>query len=153
MKTRAIQRIVLMGSICILTGISAGAQVYENAAGIRAGYSSGISYKRFFLHAANAIGADVFYNNHGLHLSGQFLTHLEADRKSRWLVYGGGGPFGGQWDEELSLGICGVIGVEYLIRDLPLNVGVDWRPLLNLYRHFDYDLLDFGITIRYRFSF
>lgn len=152
MRTRAIYMIMFLGSLCMFAMATAGAQVYENAAGIRAGYSSGMSYKRFFLHSANAIEADVYYNNHGLHLSGQFLTHLEADRKSRWLIYGGGGPFGGQWDEDLSLGICGVIGVEYLIRDLPLNVGVDWRPMLNLYRHFDYDLLDFGLTIRYRFS-
>ena len=48
--------------------------------------------------------------------------------------------------------IAGIAGVEYTLRDLPLNISVDWKPMLNLYRSFEYDLLDFGISIHYRFK-
>jgi hypothetical protein len=127
------------------------AQPYEHSVGVRAGYSSGIVYKGFFLHRMSAIGVDLLYNRNGFNISAMYEMHWEIDRRGRWLAYAGGGFFGGNWDEKISSGLCGVVGVEYIVRDLPLNFGVDWKPLLNLYREFNNDLLDFGITIRYRF--
>jgi hypothetical protein len=59
---------------------------------------------------------------------------------------------GGKWEEELSAGVAAIGGMEYTLRGLPLNFGVDWRPMANLYRETAYDLLDFGLTIRYRFT-
>jgi hypothetical protein len=131
---------------------SSGQQPYEHAAGIRAGYSSGITYKYFFLHSLNAIQADLLYNAHGLNISGMYVIHNEPIRKDRWLLYFGGGPFGGQWDGDFSVGITGIAGMEYVPRKLPLNFGLDWKPMLNVYRNFDYEFLDFGFSIRYRFS-
>lgn len=128
------------------------AQPYEHSVGIRAGYSSGISYKGFFRHKMTAIEASVLYNRHGFSLNGLYEYHLEPFRNKRLLVYMGGGVFGGNWDEEFSLGIAGVAGLEYTLRDLPLNFSVDWKPMLNLYRNFDYDLVDFGVSIRYCFK-
>ncbi len=68
------------------------------------------------------------------------------------MVYLGGGAFGGDWDAELSLGVAAVAGLEYTLRDLPLNFSLDWKPMMNAFRIFEIDLLDFGISIRYRFS-
>ena len=127
-------------------------QPYEHAAGIRAGYSSGINYKGFFLYSMNAVGIDVLYNPHGLHVAAQFLVHFEPFQNRRWLLYAGGGPFSGKWDEEFSLGLVTTGGIEYTLRKQPLNFGFDWRPMLSLYRIQDYDLFDFGLTIRYRFG-
>jgi hypothetical protein len=128
------------------------AQPYEHALGIRAGYSSGITYKGFFLHSMRAIEADVYYNNHGLHLAAFHEWHVEPFRSSKWLIHLGPGVFGGQWDEEFSIGLVGVAGMAYMIRQVPLNIGVEWRPMLNLYKEFAPDYLDFGLTIRYRFT-
>jgi hypothetical protein len=64
----------------------------------------------------------------------------------------GGGAFGGNWGGEFSLGLAAIGGIEYMVRDLPLNFSLDWKPMLNLYRLLEYDLLDFGISIRYRFT-
>ena len=128
------------------------AQPYEHAGGVRAGYSSGLTYKGFFLHRKTAVEIDALYNQHGLNISALYLLHLELSRNSRWLVYFGGGVFGGGWEQELSVGLCAIGGIEYTLRDLPLNFGLDWKPLLNVYRTFAYDFLDFGVTIRYRFK-
>ena len=136
----------------ILLPIQLVAQPYEHAGGVRAGYSSGLTYKGFFLHRMTAVEIDGLYNQHGLNLSAMYLMHLEPFRKSRWLFYFGGGLFGGNWEQELSLGICAIGGIEYILRDLPLNFGLDWKPMLNVYRTFAYDFLDFGVTIRYRFK-
>jgi hypothetical protein len=139
--------------IGLAAGIAAQSPMpYEHAAGIRAGYSSGITYKAFLLHRTNALQADLFYNSHGLNISALYVIHYEPFRKDRWLVYGGAGPFGGEWDGDLSLGLTGMIGIEYILRQLPINIGLDWKPMWNIYRNMDYDLLDFGLTIRYRFS-
>lgn len=131
-------------------GISA--QPYEHSVGVRAGYSSGISYKGFFRHRMAAVEASILYNRHGFGINAIYEYHLEPFRNKRLLVYLGGGAFGGGWDEELSLGIAGIAGIEYTLRDVPLNFSLDWKPMLNLYRNFQEDLVDFGVSIRYRFK-
>jgi hypothetical protein len=128
------------------------AQPYDHSAGVRAGYSSGISYKGFFRHQMSAIEADLLYNRHGFNITGMYEYHLEPFRNDRWLVYMGGGAFGGNWGGEFSLGLTATGGIEYIIRDLPINFSLDWKPMLNLYRLLEYDLLDFGLSIRYRFK-
>ena len=129
------------------------AQPYKHSVGIRAGYSSGISYKGFRLHRMSAFEVDFLYNKHGLNLGALYEYHLEPFRKStRTFIYLGGGAFGGQWDEEFSLGVAAVAGIEYTLRDLPLNFSLDWKPMLNIYAVFEPDWLDFGLSIRYRFK-
>jgi len=142
----------LLTAIALVTTMAITAQPYDHAAGVRAGYSSGFTYKGFFLHRMSAIGLDVLYNPNGLNISGLFLIHKEPSRKVHWLLYGGGGPMGGTWDNYFSVGIIAVAGVEYYLRDLPLTFGFDWKPMLGIYRFTHYDLLDFGFSIRYRFS-
>ena len=129
------------------------AQPYMHSAGIRAGYSSGITYKGFRLHRMSAFEVDFLYNKHGLNLGALYEYYLEPFKKStRTFIYLGGGAFGGQWDEEFSLGVAAVAGIEYTIRDLPLNFSLDWKPMLNIYAVFEPDWLDFGLSIRYRFK-
>ena len=138
--------------VLAMWGADLKAQPYGHSVGIRAGYSSGVSYKGFFMHRMAAIEADILYNRHGFNLSGLYEYHMEPFRNERFLVYLGGGAFGGNWDEEFSMGLVAVAGIEYTIRDVPLNFALDWRPMLNVYRIFAPDFLDFGISIRYRFG-
>lgn len=147
-----IKRMLITGIVCIIVPVALMGQPYEHAAGVRAGYSSGISFKSFLRYSMSAFQLDAFYNLHGLNLSVQYLCHLEPFRSSRWLICAGGGPFSGQWDQEIAAGLSVTGGIEYVMRDLPLNFGVDWRPMFNIYRNTGIDLLDFGISIRYRFS-
>lgn len=145
--------IVLTVILCLATlQAELKAQPYHHAAGIRAGYSSGISYKGFRLHEMWAIEADLLYNRNGLNLTALYEYHLEPFRNKRALIYLGGGAFGGDWKEEFSLGVAAVAGVEYTLRDQPLNFSFDWKPMLNIYALFEPDLLDFGLSIRYRFG-
>jgi hypothetical protein len=138
--------------VLLILPLSLLAQPYQHSAGVRAGYTSGLAYKGFFLHSMNAIEVNIGYNKHGLNISGLFDYHLELFGDEQWLFYFGGGPFAGEWDEELSIGLVAVAGVEYQLRKTPLIFGLDWRPMLNAYRNFDYDFLDFGLGIRYRFK-
>lgn len=135
-----------------LTGANLAAQPYEHSAGVRAGYSSGITYKAFLRYQMNAIEIQALYNGHGLNLTGLYEHHMEPFRNDRWLVYFGGGVFGGNWEGEVSTGIAVIGGIEYVVRDLPLNFSLDWKPMMNIFRVYEIDLLDFGVSIRYRFK-
>lgn len=136
----------------LLLSTTVAGQPYEHSLGVRAGYSSGITYKGFFRHQMAAIEADILYNRHGFNVSGLYEHHIEPFQNRRWLVYLGGGAFGGNWEEELSVGLAIVAGIEYNVRDLPLNFSLDWKPMMNIYQLFEIDLLDFGVSIRYHFS-
>ena len=147
-----IRRLQLVFILWLLLSIYAEGQVYEHAIGVRAGYSSGITYKGFMLHSDGAFEIDAYYNRHGLNLSVLYAYHLEPFRSKQWLVYFGGGVFGGEWENEFSVGLAAVGGIEYIVRDLPVNFSVDWKPLVNVFRVYGIDLLDFGISMRYRFA-
>jgi hypothetical protein len=147
-KLKVIYCIALMAA----TSMHLSAQPYEHSVGVRAGYSSGIVYKAFFRHRPTAIEGGLLYNRHGFNLSALVEYHPEIFRNKRIQVYMGGGAFGGEWDTEFSLGIAGVAGIEYILRDLPLSFSADWKPMLNLFADFEADWLDFGVSIRYHFK-
>ena len=151
---KALSKVIIMAAVLLLFGREKmTAQPYQHAVGIRAGYSSGISYKGFLLHRMSAFEVDFMYNRHGLNLAALYEYHLEPFQKnSRTFLYLGGGVFGGDWEDEFSIGLAAVTGLEYTLRDLPLNFSVDWKPMLNLYAVFEPDFLDFGLSIRYRFG-
>ena len=127
------------------------AQEYTHSAGIRAGFSSGIVYKGFF-DRNSAIAIEGLYNRNGLNVTGLYQYHIAPFKNDRALFYFGGGPFAGQWGDEFSLGVAGVAGFEYILRDIPLVFSVDWKPLFNIIMQTDYEFVDFGLAIRYYFE-
>jgi len=147
-----LRKIIFLLVLFLGSSLCISAQPYEHSVGVRAGYSSGVSYKGFFRHKMAAIEASILYNRHGFSVNALYEYHLEPFQNKRLLIYVGGGAFGGDWDEELSLGLAGIAGIEYTLRDLPLNFSLDWKPMLNIYRNFEYDLVDFGVSVRYRFK-
>ena len=132
------------------------AQPYKHSGGIRAGYSSGLSYKGFLLHRMSAFQVDFLYNKHGFNLGALYEYHLEPFQKnSRTFIYLGGGVLGGDWDDAFFIGLAAVSGIEYTIRDIPLNFSLDWKPTINLFAVSEpdsYNWYDFGLSIRYRFG-
>lgn len=151
---KVLSKVIITAAVILLFGMGKlTAQPYNHSVGIRAGYSSGISYKGFMLHRMSAFEVDFMYNRHGLNLAALYEYHLEPFQKnSRTFLYLGGGVFGGDWEDEFSIGLAAVAGLEYTLRDLPLNFSVDWKPMLNLYAVLEPDFLDFGLSIRYRFG-
>jgi hypothetical protein len=149
-----LSKVIIMVAVLLLFGIDKlTAQPYKHSVGIRAGYSSGISYKGFLQHRMSAFEVDFLYNRHGFNLGALYEYHMEPFQKnSRTFVYLGGGVFGGNWEDEFSIGLSAVAGLEYTLRDLPLNFSIDWKPMLNLYAVLEPDFLDFGLSIRYRFG-
>jgi len=56
--------------------------------------------------------------------------------KKRVYYYAGAGPYYGNWDDETAIGAAIVLGAEYVYRQVPLTMGIEWKPLVNLYSNF-----------------
>lgn len=123
------------------------AQPYERAVGIKAGYSSGIVYK-LFLDNSIALEGQALYNNHGFQFTALYEYHFMPYAKRRLYYYAGFGPHGGEWDEEFALGAAICLGSEFVFRQAPLTLGLEWKPMINLYKSFDYAIPDLAVTVK-----
>ncbi len=131
-----------------LLSISLSAQPYRNAAGIRAGYSSGLNFKHI-TYDNLVIKGDGLYNSHGFQFTGILAYQFSPYDKKKLFYYAGGGIFGGKWEDEAAVGAALVIGSEYVFREVPLAIGLEWKPMVNVYKTFDYAIPDIGLTVRF----
>jgi hypothetical protein len=123
------------------------AQPYEHAVGIKAGYSSGIVYK-LFPDKSYALEGQALYNNHGFQFTALYEYHFTPYSKKRLYYYGGAGPYAGNWNDEFALGAAICLGSEFVFRQAPLTLGLEWKPMINLYKSFDYAIPDIAVTVK-----
>jgi hypothetical protein len=136
------------------------AQDYDTGIGLRGGLASGLSVKHF-ISTKSALEGLLTTRWRGFDITGLYEVHGEAFETDnlKWF-YGFGAHIGFyngdyvEWGAPGStynvIGIDGIIGLEYTFTELPLNIGVDLKPALNL---IGYSGLwaDFGLSIRYVF--
>lgn len=126
----------------LLWGASLAAQPYQTGAGLRLGWDAGLTVKHF-PKPQTAIEGVLHAYPYGYWLTILIEKQVPAfDLNGLYWYYGAGahaglwadGPRGRyyDWDEaEPVLGIDGVLGLEYVIGDIPFTVGIDWKPMLN----------------------
>ena len=134
----------------------------DNAIGLRFGLGSGVSFQHFSSDH-NVIELIAMQRYGGLNLTGLYQAHNQAFdvRGLKWYIGGGAhaGIYGkrsvlhdGSEVENIAvLGIDGILGLEYFLRGLPLQISIDWKPAINLYgtRYHEWD--SGAMSIRYRF--
>lgn len=142
LKSRIMKRILFTIFITISALAIINAQDYKTGIGIRAGFSSGLTVKHFTSHKA-AIEGLLKTRWQGFDVTGLYEIHKQAFdvRYLNW-YYGGGGHIGfyngdnTNWGRDgyayTVVGIDGILGIEYNFGDLPVNIGLDWKPVLNL---------------------
>ena len=138
MRSRLI--FVFLFSIIITTGVHA--QDYINSIGLRGGLSQGITYKHF-VTTTDAVDGILAMRWGGFSITGLYERHTPAfDVDYLYFFYGGGAHIG-FWDGDANpwfdenrgytvIGIDGVIGLEYVFREIPFNIALDWKPGFNL---------------------
>lgn len=127
--------------ICSLF-LSAGlmAQDFDSAVGLRLGYPSGVTYKKFIsetnaLEAYGGFRSYAFVNTMSVHAAYQIHKDIEDIDNLQWYYGGGGGLFFVSSDfdgSQTSIGIQGYIGLSYTLEDTPVNFTVDWVPTMIL---------------------
>jgi hypothetical protein len=155
MRKRIIIFLMVMSIVAMANG-----QEYKTGIGIRAGFSSGLTIKHFENHKAAFEGL-LTTRWQGFDITGLYEIHNQAfDVEHLNWYYGGGAHIGFyngnfvSWGTNCTaytvVGIDGILGIEYTFNDLPINIGLDWKPVLNLIGYAGL-WSEGGISVRYVF--
>lgn len=155
--------IVVLVFFSFLSGASAQENTYNTAIGLRLGIDPGLSIKTF-IAPTKALEGLVDLYTHGILLTGLYEIHKQAFNVERlsWF-YGLGGHIGSfrggyytNWDNVyyadnfITLGIDGILGLEYHMKEIPFTVGVDIKPFVDIVNP-GIGYLDGALTLRYAF--
>jgi hypothetical protein len=128
--------------IALFFGLKSNAQDYNTGIGLRGGFGTGLTIKHF-LHGNKAVEGIFDSRWHGFSVTGLYEVHTRAFDVDRLNFYYGIGGHIGFWDGQYYwnhnddrnytvIGIDGILGLEYNFKEIPFNIGVDWKPAFNL---------------------
>jgi hypothetical protein len=144
-----------------LSSLALSAQAdYRGALGLRAGPGFGLSGK-YFLNQDIALEGHFRSRRMGYELTALAMQHRDLgwQRNFNW-YYGGGLHTGFSEYRELetgrertrtTLGLDGVLGLEYTFIALPVNLALDWKPEVNVTGATGVCLTCAGLSLRYAF--
>ena len=135
---------------------------YDNAIGVCLGESNGVTYKYFSGENKAAIEAILSYskpNNDSIwRLTGlyEFYHNIDVSVTTPGLLwyYGIGASIGSRKtasDRYLFGSIDGVIGVDYKIEKLPINLSLDWKSAVEFLPTTKFDIGGVNLSVRYTF--
>ncbi len=96
------------------------------------------------VHANLSFGDDQV----GIDALVDFLYKPLGPQNFNWYV--GAGPFVGLGDD-FQLGAVGEVGLEYHFSEVPLALGLDWRPAFRVVEDTDFGVEGFGFNLRFVF--
>ena len=120
---------------------SANGQSYNSAIGLRFGYPTSVTYKKF-LSEKNAVEAYVGYRGYAgysyisVNLAYQIHNPINSARNLSWYYGAGAGVAFYSYDSgfngngSIGIPISGYLGLDYKFEEIPLNLSVDWVPTI-----------------------
>lgn len=150
-------------SIFLLITSSGIAQNTGTSIGLRTGSPTGISMKHF-ISDQDALEAVVAFRWRGIQATGLFQRHAMAFDVEQLSWYYGFGAHIGFFDayknhpyfddkdynnSYVIIGVDGLIGLEYDIREIPFTVSLDWKPEVNIIGYTGTWIGAGGISVRY----
>jgi hypothetical protein len=136
------QRSLIILSLFTALTVTAAAQDYNTGIGFRGGPFNGVTVKHF-IKQNGAVEVLLASRWKGFEATGLYEIHHNFGNVDRLKFYfGAGGHLGayngkhtGWSDKEGTYPVLGVdliLGVEYSFREVPLNLGFDWKPAYNI---------------------
>ena len=136
------------------------AQEYKTGIGLRGGFSSGLTIKHF-TNPKVALEGLLTTRWQGFVITGLYEVHNQAFDVAHLKWYYGGGAHIGFYNGNYVywgtngttytiVGIDGILGIEYTFSEIPINIGIDWKPALNLIGYSGI-WSEGGISVRYVF--
>ena len=133
---------------------------YKTALGVKV-YPGAVTVKHF-TGANTALEGLGYISSDGFRLTGLYELHypLGSVDGLQWYVGGGGhlGIWSDTWKNRyptreggMALGVDGVLGIDYKIKDAPLNLSFDWQPSFNVIGYNYFEGGWGGLAIRYTF--
>lgn len=128
---------------------------YRTALGVKF-YPGAITLKHFIKDNVALEGLGYFYNN-GTRITGLYEFHFDIASVDglKWYVGPGAhiGFYNTKYGGGSSIGIDGVLGLDYKIRTAPINLSLDWQPSFEFGNNFGNGFGGSwgGLAIRYVF--
>ena len=157
---------LLLGCLVLIAAVSVKAQElnkgtsYTTAVGLKM-YPGALSVKHFIADS-RAVEGLAFLSQDGFRLTGLYEIHNDLGSVEGLQWYIGGGAHMGIWSDSwkaqfptrnsgVSIGVDGVIGLDYKIKGAPLNLSFDWQPSFNFIGYNYFESAWGGLGIRYTF--
>ena len=148
--------ILILSIVSILSG-----QDYRTGIGFRGGFSQGLTLKHFIGNKAAFEGL-LSTRWSGFELTGLYEIHKQAFDVERLNWYYGFGAHVGFWNGDhvswgttgtayTVFGLDGILGIEYNFSEVPINIGLDWKPVLNFVGYYGFWADGGALSIRYIF--
>lgn len=136
------KKLLLVLIIACFWGVKLNAQDYSTGIGLRGGWGTGLTIKHF-LNDETAVEGILDSRWHGFSVTGLYEIHSQAFDTPRLNWYYGVGAHLGSWNGDYYrgynngttytvLGADGILGLEYNFKEIPFNIGIDWKPVINL---------------------
>jgi hypothetical protein len=134
MKAKFLGSVLAVLMLTIFTK-SASAQpngtTYKSAVGIKV-WPFAANFKTFVGNRDRAIELLAYFSD-GFRVTGLYEFHTDITTQGNLKLYAGLGGHAGYYDksgekEGFSLGVDGVIGLDYKFNKIPLNLALDWQP-------------------------
>ena len=163
-STLKMKKYTLITAFFLFATFTVQAQPYNRAIGVRAGWSNGFTYKHFFSESS-AFEGIVYSRWRGLQITGLIEKHVLARATGFDWYYGAGahigfwrGYEGHPWFRDkdynrsyTTIGIDGIIGIEYTFQGAPFNLSLDYKPSFELYGYTGFWGGDAAFSVRYCF--
>jgi len=131
---------------------------YKTSIGLKF-YPEAITIKHFYKND-RAIEGLVYFWSYGIRLTGLYEIHKNFRNPVGLKWYYGPGAHIGYWNQNwedeypdrsnrINVGVDGVIGLDYKINKVPINLSLDWQPSLNLIGYSYFESGWGGFSIRY----
>ncbi|BAV08232.1 hypothetical protein SAMN05421788_11233 [Filimonas lacunae] len=152
---------ILLLLVVILLGLQARAQDahYDQALGLKFPGGLSVTWKKF-LNPTQNIEAQATFWQKGFRVGGLYeFTFYTFDEVPGLAAFAGPGAHIGFWknkykpesNSSAEFGIDGILGLDYKIPDLPINISLDWQPSIILAGSEGFTPNFGGIAIRYTF--
>ncbi|MDX5345821.1 MAG: hypothetical protein LPK19_01125, partial [Hymenobacteraceae bacterium] len=140
------KKLIFLFAFIVVTAFSAQAQVggYKTGIGLRGGWWPGLTVKHFIGNDAAIEGIVSTWSSHGgVRLTVLYEKHAPAFSSDRFLWYYGAGAHVGArnrywhphkrryYDDGVDVGIDGILGLEFLVKEIPFTLGVDVKPYIS----------------------
>jgi hypothetical protein len=133
---------------------------YQTALGVKA-YPGAISIKHFTKKNVALEGLGYFHED-GVRITGLYEIHGDFTGAEGLKWYVGPGAHIGFWSDKwknnyptrnngIAIGIDGVLGLDYKIKNAPINLSIDWQPSFNLIGYSYFEGGWGGFAVRFTF--
>ncbi len=138
-------------TITMLSLSIASAQDYKWAVGARFGGEMGGATVKYNLDGVNALeGMLASPWNDGFVGTVLYERHIPVIAEGFHFYYGGGGHIG-EWHHKFSIGVDGIIGLEYRIINAPLALSLDYKPVFNIAEKPKFYMADIALGVKVTF--